>query len=77
MYTQIRNNNEIPRIQKRATYPTGYDVQFLFEDPKAKLKLNEDAIKLLEHIEMVKEARRLYAEGKVMTWEEFKRNESR
>ncbi|MBI4089554.1 MAG: hypothetical protein HY424_02495 [Candidatus Levybacteria bacterium] len=77
MYTQVRNNNEIPRIKKQDTYPTQYSIELLFENLEAKLRLNKNAAKLLEHIEIVKEARKLYSEGKVVDWEEFLRNEAR
>lgn len=76
MYLQTRKNYEVPKTQNEATYPIQYVVKLVSENKEAKLKLTKEAMKLLEHIEIVKEARKLYSEGKVITWEEFTRNES-
>lgn len=75
MYIQIRNYNEIPRIKSQNTYPAQYVINLITEN-KSKLKLNKDSRKILEHIEIVKEARMLYSKAKVITWEDFFRNES-
>jgi hypothetical protein len=80
MYIPIPKNYEIPTVEAQKTYPEQYviklvDVADEEEKNKTKLKLNKDAKKLLDHIEMVKKARKLYTEGKVITWEEFVSNE--
>lgn len=74
MYIQTFNEKIVPKAKKTNIFANGYSITLNFNG-EFRLKLEEKlAKKLLKHYEMVESARKLYSEGKAITWNDFLKN---